>query len=1858
NTVTRNINADHIGYDNGEDYEGGYFDYSYNEAYLDIQDTLDTSSEGGDSVGSVTLTAYNTVDNTFNIDSYISQYYSYPEYSDYSNYSKISDQSLYTIYTDSGDVTLTSKNDITHNIITGYIDYFYDETYNEADLYLYTPIYSQTGNIKLEAYNNLTSNLTAPALYETSIEQYEDYTYNYSYIQVNDTISTQGHAVEGATEGIDISSYNSFNRTVTADYIGTFTYEPYNEAYTNIYGDTTTAQIYNGEELVDVDESNGKVNIAAYNNITNNVTVNNEPYEYNDNSYNNSEINISNTISTDLGNITLISDDINLNGTLESNAVIDINVTGDFNNSLGTIIGSTDITFTNAFEASYIYGSNTFRNFTCEEAGKTLNFEYDQTQTINGTLTITGTDEDNITLASTSSGTQWYIDVSGASGVNISYATVSDSNALSTIAPVNSTDNGNNNENWIFASPYLTITVDSSNSIAIDAGASYEITITAYDRDGNFDSTYTGDKSLKFSGLSDAPNGTIPAIDGVDIHDGDNNLVYITINFADGETTVTLVAYKAETASLDVIDDGNEISSLNNIDYDLDLTVSPDIIDHLTITTEPVNTTYGEDITVIGEIRDQFDNLRDTDTATISIDFTDNPTEAYLDGTLSKDAEAGVVTFDDLRISKVGTGYTLSLSGSDLVGAETTSFNIIARPITVTAVTDTKVYDRNTDSTGTPTITEGSLVDGDTVTWIQTFDSKNAGTEKALTPSGTIDDGNSGNNYDITFINDTTGVIETKAITVDGIAANNKEYDQLTTATLDIDGASLVGIIEGDDVALNSDSAIGAFSDKNAAEGKDVTVSGLTINGADTGNYTLTQPEGITADITQKALTVSGAGAENKVYDGNTDAALVGEDVVLVGVIEGDDVALNGEEAVGTFSDKNVGEGKDVNVSGLSLEGDDALNYSLIVPVLTADITPKLITVTANASQTKIYGELDPEFTYIGDELVGADSYSGDLSRTDGENVGTYAIGQGALTAGGNYEITFISDNFTITPKPITVTAVADTKVYGDGDPVFTYTGDELIGSDSYSGSLSRTTGEDVGTYAIEQGTLTAGGNYEITYSGADFTVTQKPITVTATIDTKPYDGTVDSIGIPEIIEGSLVGDDTATWTQAFDTKDAGDKTLTPSGTIEDGNSGNNYEVSFVPVSGAITQKTLTVTATGIDKVYDRTTDAEAILSSDDIVEDDVVAFGYSASFSDWYVDTGKTVSVSSISIDGADSGNYTLGNTEASTIANITQKALIVTGIAADNKVYDGTEDAVINVGEAILNGVIGGDTVTLSTLGATGAFSDKNVGEGKTVTISGITIDGDDALNYELGVTGATATADITPKTLTVTAEGINKVYDRNTDAEVTLLDDRIEGDALSFSYSASFSDKNVDDGKTVTVSGISIDGDDAGNYELAGTTTSTIADITERSLTITATGVNKVYDDTTDAEVILLDDRIEGDDIVASYTTAEFDTKDIGDGKTITVSGISISGADAGNYTFNTTAATIANITSDAVDETSPDAPGDLDSSTHTVDTWSNDNEVTITWSVAADPGDPSSGVDGYSYEWSASIDTVPDQVKDVEEDITSLSSTLSDGIGHYFHIRTVDEAGNWSETSTIGPFKIDTVAPMITATPDRSANANSWYNNDVTVSFTATDTLSGVDSVSAPITLNLEVIDQSASGTATDLAGNSTSVTLNNINIDKTAPTINITKPPIDGITYTSSQTLLYTVSDNIDPNPGVTGDVSGTVYDTTGSYNVSVEATDLAGNSSSQSMAFKIDLEINTNLVSDAISLAAFNNISVTIVGYTVSSFNSAPTFYFYHPLTPIDSAAIDSITLDMDAYEFIEGMLRLKGISPSYFGIQ
>ena len=903
-----------------------------------------------------------------------------------------------------------------------------------------------------------------------------------------------------------------------------------------------------------------------------------------------------------------------------------------------------------------------------------------------------------------------------------------------------------------------------------------------------------------------------------------------------------------------------------------------------------------------------------TDMATFSCALT-----GFISGD-SVSCTGGTATFDN---KNVATGKTVTASGFSLSGADagnyaitnataTDTADITALAITGSITAADKVYDGTTAATILTRTLSGEIT-GDDVSYVggtATFTDKSVGTDKTVNATGLGLSGIDAGNYMVNDTAATTADITPKTLTA-SITANNKTYDGNDTVAF---ACELTGVIELDDV--NCTGGVATFDTKNVGTSKTVTAMGLSLDGDDANNYTVNDTATTTADITARTLTITATGI-NKVYDGSADATVTLSDDRVSGDVFTDSYTS------AAFSDKNVGTGKSVSVSGISISGADAGNYTFNMTADTfADITVRTLTITATGL-TKIYDGTTNATVVLSDDRVSGDvftdSYTSasfvDKSVGNDKHVGVSGISISGTDASNYTFNTTASTTADITPRHLTVTAQGINKVY-DGTTAATVTlssnkvsGDDVTASYTSAAFADKNvgTGQTVNVSGISISGADA-GNYTFNTSATTTAdITPRDLTVSATGTNKTYDGT--TAAPVSLSDDKVSGDDVtdAYISASFADKNVGTgKLVSVSGISISGDDAANYNLLNTTANtiADITARILTISATGINKVYDGTTNASATLS-DDRVSGDVFTDSYtSAAFSDKNVGTGKTINVSGISISGADAGNYTF-NATASTTADISAHALTINA-AGINKVYDGATTATVTLSDNRVSGDVFTDSYTSAS------FADKNVGDGKTVSVSGISISGTDASNYTFNTTAST-TADITARDLTVSAAGVNKVYDGSTNATVTLSDDRVSGDAITAAYtSAAFIDKNVGTGKNVNVNGISISGADAGNYNLLNTTASTTADITARTLTINAAGVNKIYDGTTVAAVTLSDNRVSGDVFTDSYTSASFTNKSVGTGKAVNVNGISISGTDAGNYTFNTTATTAADIT----------------------------------------------------------------------------------------------------------------------------------------------------------------------------------------------------------------------------------------------------------------------------------------------------------------------------------------------------------
>jgi hypothetical protein len=227
------------------------------------------------------------------------------------------------------------------------------------------------------------------------------------------------------------------------------------------------------------------------------------------------------------------------------------------------------------------------------------------------------------------------------------------------------------------------------------------------------------------------------------------------------------------------------------------------------------------------------------------------------------------------------------------------------------------------------------------------------------------------------------------------------------------------GVMNGDVVnALGS----GEYAGRNVGTQLGYVLNDLSLGGPDAANYYLASGRvfaGNNGSITPRPLTLTYTGV-NKTYDGTQAASVTRSD----DRISGDVLTLTQSAA---FTDKNVGTGKAVNVSAITLSGADAGNYNLASTTAStsADITKANAVVTANSDTSKVYnGQVQTVSGFSATGLVNGESaavFTGVSAGGSGTNAGTYT--SRAIGTDGNYNLSFVNGQLTIGKAPLSVTA-------------------------------------------------------------------------------------------------------------------------------------------------------------------------------------------------------------------------------------------------------------------------------------------------------------------------------------------------------------------------------------------------------------------------------------------------------------------------------------------------------------------------------------------------------------------------------------------------------------------------------------------------------------------------------------------------------------------------------------------------------------------------------------------------------------------------------------------------------------------
>jgi filamentous hemagglutinin family protein len=277
-------------------------------------------------------------------------------------------------------------------------------------------------------------------------------------------------------------------------------------------------------------------------------------------------------------------------------------------------------------------------------------------------------------------------------------------------------------------------------------------------------------------------------------------------------------------------------------------------------------------------------------------------------------------------------------------------------------------------------------------------------------------------------------------------------------------------------------------------------------------------------------------------------------------------------------------------------------------PLLRSFLTP----VTISASSATLSKTYDGSETFAGSYTsIPGVTLSGSLMFTSSKNAGSYSSSAGTLQQGGlystqqGYDISYADASLTINKANLTVTAGSASKTY---DGTTTASGTINVGTLAGAGDLLNSGGSlafddknaGSGKTVIASGVTIKDAanndvtdNYNISYvNNSSGSIAQANLTVNVTDVTKTYDGSSNAAAALAVQSGQLYGQDEVTASGfSFDTKDAGNnKTVSASGvTVNDGNNGNNYNVTVVDSSNStINRAALTVTANDASKLYDR----------------------------------------------------------------------------------------------------------------------------------------------------------------------------------------------------------------------------------------------------------------------------------------------------------------------------------------------------------------------------------------------------------------------------------------------------------------------------------------------------------------------------------------------------------------------------------------------------------------------------------------------------------------------------------------------
>ncbi len=996
-------------------------------------------------------------------------------------------------------------------------------------------------------------------------------------------------------------------------------------------------------------------------------------------------------------------------------------------------------------------------------------------------------------------------------------------------------------------------------------------------------------------------------------------------------------------------------------------------------------------------------NIKVTKTGTGDVTFT-----YYTDTNELTTPDNSGAAYDGAAPKNAGTYYVkASMAASEKYGSATSDavpFTITKKALTITAKDKNITFG---DAAPDYTFTAAGYVgdDNDSVVNAKLTCGYEQGSDAG---TYTITVTAAAANYDITC-NPGTLTVAKKTLTANELTASEtnptaKEYD----GTAALPGVTYQVTINGNAYTVDGTAE---FDNKNVGTGKIVT---FTPNALNSTNYEFAAglTKTFTADITAKALTVTGLTAIDRVYDGTTNVTLTGGK--LNGVIPGDDVSAVMPTS-GTVTDPNASETpKTVIFNEITLTGTDARNYMLTPPTVTVTIskaTPELGTVSYTGSiyptTLKETVNLTSEATVAGSlklddtgafNTVGMAEYAYTFTPTDEVNYnavhGTVSI---TVLKDTLKELIVDSTNVKTTytyPQAFDTTGLTVTAKYESGNTAAVNVADLTC---SVTGPIPYGTDKVTFSYTVDGVTKSFDIAITVAKGKVDLSSYQWP-----TVTTFTYDGNEHSIELTgsneQVASISYTG---------YKATYVGTSTAEAVFTLKDA---DNYEIDETKKPGTatltITPAKRTLSSSAAETPATLTKDGRTLDLANLVVtnagEKTELTFTctelYGCELSGSTLKSGATYDVTlaiTVKADAVDENNdgkpeYTAADdlTIYVTIVNKQNAGLHVTGISETMtygeetewrySVEHGSEDGRISCAVNPLTGVLENDLHVLKAAGVGRATvtitydsAEYHAEETFTITVQpkAVTVKADDKsrafgeanpeLTWSLQDGSSLVGQDTLQLNISTTADEtsvpssypitLTEVENANPNYTVTTQDGTLTVTQKTLSDSDVTIDAIPDQPYTgqaiepeITVNGYSADAYDVTykNNVRAGLATATVRfkgnytgtasqtfQITQKALTVSNVAASdKIYDGTTTATITAsLQGVADGDSVQLTTPAADFDTKDAGTGKAVTIAAggcFTISGADAENYTL--TQPTVSGLTADITPATLT-APG---------------------------------------------------------------------------------------------------------------------------------------------------------------------------------------------------------------------------------------------------------------------------------------------------------------------------------------------